>query len=165
MLAFGLLWLGLGSTVSACVGKPAFHCKSDAACVSADGTKGTCEADGECTFHSTPLEQGGSSGTGENAGDSSTIVGGSSGNDAGGSAHSGGSGHAGSSDIGAAGDGDAGAPCTGGVNDCYSCTPTKSEQFLNACTSSACVPFDDHARVTKISASGELPPLPTPAGL
>ena len=42
---------------------------------------------------------------------------------------------------------------------CYSCVPTVTVEFLNACTSAACVPFDD-TRVTRLLADGGLPPLP-----
>jgi len=44
---------------------------------------------------------------------------------------------------------------------CYPCTPTNSEQIANACTLAACVPFDDGARLTKLTVDGGLPPLPT----
>jgi hypothetical protein len=45
---------------------------------------------------------------------------------------------------------------------CYSCAPATQPQFLNACTSAACVPFDD-TRVTLLLPDGGLPPLPTQA--
>jgi len=41
---------------------------------------------------------------------------------------------------------------------CYSCVPTVTVEFLNACTSAACVPFDD-TRVTHLLPDGGLPPL------
>jgi hypothetical protein len=43
---------------------------------------------------------------------------------------------------------------------CYPCAPTTPAQFLSACTSATCVPFDDMQRLTKLSADGALPPLP-----
>jgi len=45
---------------------------------------------------------------------------------------------------------------------CYPCAPATQPQFLNACTSAACVPFDD-TRVTLFLPDGGLPPLPTQA--
>ncbi len=42
---------------------------------------------------------------------------------------------------------------------CYPCAPATQPQFLNACTSAACVPFDD-TRVTLLLPDGGLPPLP-----
>jgi hypothetical protein len=41
---------------------------------------------------------------------------------------------------------------------CYPCAPATQPQFLNACTSAACVPFDD-TRVTLLLPDGGLPPL------
>ena len=158
-----LVWLAFGFVGSACVAKPEFRCQSDAACVSADGSKGVCQANGECVFHATPAAQGGASGS---AGDPVSDAGSASSDEEPGSAGSGGKdGSAG--EPGTADDGDAGAAgavstsCSDDANHCYSCKPTTSEQFLNACTASACVPFDDHARITKLTASGDLPPLPT----
>ncbi len=166
VLAFALIWVSLGLGITGCVAKPGFHCQNDAACVSSDGIKGTCEASGECTFPSQPGDHGGAGGAGDVGGDSgSNPTAGSSG-DGVASGGSSGTGHGGNTGaIGSAGDGDAGASCTDEANDCYVCRPKTSEQFLNACTSSACVPFDDHARVTRMSASGTLPPLPVPTGL
>jgi hypothetical protein len=43
---------------------------------------------------------------------------------------------------------------------CYPCAPTGAIQFLNACTSATCVPFDDGTRVTGLLPDGALPPLP-----
>jgi hypothetical protein len=43
---------------------------------------------------------------------------------------------------------------------CYPCAPTTVIQFLNACTSATCVPFDDVTRVTGLLPDGALPPLP-----
>jgi hypothetical protein len=45
---------------------------------------------------------------------------------------------------------------------CYPCAPSSQAQFLNACTSASCVPFDA-TRLTHLSPDGGLPPLPTPA--
>lgn len=44
---------------------------------------------------------------------------------------------------------------------CYACAPTDTPQFLNACTSAQCVPFDDVKRLTHLLPNGRLPPLPT----
>jgi hypothetical protein len=46
------------------------------------------------------------------------------------------------------------------ASQCYPCAPQLNAQFLNACTSSACVPFDDRTRVTHLLPDGALPPLP-----
>jgi hypothetical protein len=51
------------------------------------------------------------------------------------------------------------APNCDGPNGCYSCTPTKNEQFLNACTSAQCSPFDNAARLPQYN-NGNLPPVP-----
>lgn len=42
---------------------------------------------------------------------------------------------------------------------CYACKPQTPQEFLNACTSSMCSPFD-RSRLTKIGSDGTLPPLP-----
>ena len=44
--------------------------------------------------------------------------------------------------------------------ECYACTPTQPSQFLNACTTATCVPFDDSVRLTNLLDDGGLPPLP-----
>jgi hypothetical protein len=44
---------------------------------------------------------------------------------------------------------------------CFPCAPTTSVQFLNACTSASCVPFDDTTRLTNLLPDGALPPLPS----
>lgn len=59
-----------------------------------------------------------------------------------------------SSDAGAA---DASCVSDGG---CYACPPTTPTQFLNQCTTAACAPFDNRARLTRLLADGGLPPLP-----
>jgi hypothetical protein len=43
---------------------------------------------------------------------------------------------------------------------CYACAPMATPQFLNACTSAQCVPFDDVKRLTHLLPKGGLPPLP-----
>lgn len=43
---------------------------------------------------------------------------------------------------------------------CYACTPVTTLQFLNACTSATCVPFNDVGRLTNLLPDGSLPPLP-----
>ena len=42
---------------------------------------------------------------------------------------------------------------------CYACAPTTTPEFYNACTPSACEPFDQ-TRLTNLPADGKLPPLP-----
>jgi hypothetical protein len=50
--------------------------------------------------------------------------------------------------------------------ECFPCAPTRTAQFLNACTTAMCVPFDDGTRVTHLLPDGALPPLPvSDAGL
>ncbi len=46
-----------------------------------------------------------------------------------------------------------------GVN-CFSCAPSATPQFENACTAATCQPFDNKKRLTKLNADGSLPPLP-----
>jgi hypothetical protein len=53
------------------------------------------------------------------------------------------------------------APCSAEAGQCYSCIPTTPIEFLNACTSAACVPFDDATRLTRLLPDGGLPPLPS----
>ncbi len=43
---------------------------------------------------------------------------------------------------------------------CNACPPKTQAEFLNACTGSACEPFDNKARLTKLTADGGLPKLP-----
>jgi hypothetical protein len=43
---------------------------------------------------------------------------------------------------------------------CYPCAPTTPTQFVTACTSAMCVPFDDMQRLANLSADGAVPPLP-----
>lgn len=45
---------------------------------------------------------------------------------------------------------------------CNACPPKTQVEFLNACTSAACEPFDNKARVTKLTDDGGLPKLPPP---
>lgn len=45
---------------------------------------------------------------------------------------------------------------------CYPCAPQNDPQFLNACTGSLCVPFDDKARVPRFNPDGSLPTVPDP---
>jgi hypothetical protein len=154
-----LVWLALGFAVSACVAKPAFHCQGDESCVSADGSRGTCEASGECSFHAA-LGDAGTSGASASTAGSASSGGGTSGD-------GGPGGSTGAVDAG--GDVDAasaaGASCTDeAAGNCYSCSPKTSAQFLTACTSAACVPFDDSTRLTKLTSTGELPPLPPASG-
>ena len=157
-LAAVFIWLSLGFAGTACVAKPSFQCQSDESCVRRDGIRGTCEASGECSFKSALGNPGGAGGV---AGGSASSAGSTSSADGpsnGGTAGDGSPGEAGAL-------GDAGASCMDETEgDCYRCSPKTSVQFLNACTRSRCVPFDDHARLTNLTASGELPPLPPAAG-
>jgi hypothetical protein len=59
---------------------------------------------------------------------------------------------------GAAGAAGSGGNCTG-TDGCYSCTPTTNDQFLNACTTADCAPFDN-STLSMLGPSGQLPPLP-----
>jgi hypothetical protein len=53
------------------------------------------------------------------------------------------------------------APCGTEAGRCYPCTPTTPIEFLNACTSAACIPFDNATRLTRLLPDGGLPPLPS----
>jgi hypothetical protein len=59
-------------------------------------------------------------------------------------------------------DGGGAAQCNANLagGECYPCKPATDPQFLNACTDSTCVPFDDKARVSKLPLDGALPPVP-----
>jgi hypothetical protein len=158
--ASALVWLALCLGLNACVAKPAFHCQSDESCVSADGSRGTCEASGECSFHAALGDVGGASGASASTAGSASSAGGATG----GGGHGGSTGEA---DAGGEVDaaGAAGVSCTDeAAGNCYTCSPQTSAQFLNACTSATCVPFDDHTRLTNLTASGSLPPLPPASG-
>lgn len=78
---------------------------------------------------------------------------------AGGSDASAGGADAGGSDAGASDAADATSCSVDLATRCYPCAPATQPQFLNACTSAACVPFDD-TRVTLLLPDGGLPPLP-----
>jgi hypothetical protein len=54
---------------------------------------------------------------------------------------------------------DAAEPTT--ATQCFGCTPGTNPEFLNACTASACVPFDDTTRLANWD-GGALPPVPDP---
>jgi hypothetical protein len=43
---------------------------------------------------------------------------------------------------------------------CFSCPPERGLEFENACTDAECAPFDNKARLTKLTADGKLPALP-----
>ncbi|HEX7666987.1 MAG TPA: hypothetical protein VF407_20800 [Polyangiaceae bacterium] len=47
---------------------------------------------------------------------------------------------------------------------CYACDPSTDIEFLNACTDSTCVPFDDKTRIPNFDASLPDIPEPTPDG-
>jgi hypothetical protein len=42
---------------------------------------------------------------------------------------------------------------------CFACAPTTTDEYLNACTTAACEPFDSK-RLTNLPSDGKLPPLP-----
>lgn len=46
--------VSLALTVAECVGKPAFRCVTDDACISSDGARGVCDLAGFCDFSKTP---------------------------------------------------------------------------------------------------------------
>jgi hypothetical protein len=48
---------------------------------------------------------------------------------------------------------------------CFDGTPTTSAQFANACTTAACVPFDNCKRVGECNGDGGVPPLSMPGNL
>ena len=60
---------------------------------------------------------------------------------------------------------------TNGTPACFSCTPSVPSEFLNACTSAQCVPFDNTARIAGFAPGQALrdpivnpPPAPSDAG-
>jgi hypothetical protein len=55
--------------------------------------------------------------------------------------------------------GEAGCETDSSNGSCYACLPATTPEFLNACTNSSCVPFDD-SRVTGLLPDGGLPPVP-----
>ena len=61
-------------------------------------------------------------------------------------------------DGGMASAGDAGASCTG-KNGCFACAPKSDPEFMNGCTDSRCVPFDNR-RLRNLTPDGMLKPLP-----
>jgi hypothetical protein len=61
--------------------------------------------------------------------------------------------------VGATSSGTAGGgSCTGDAG-CYACAPKTTQEFLNACTTAQCEPFD-RKRLTHLLPDGGLPPLP-----
>jgi hypothetical protein len=72
----------------------------------------------------------------------------------------GGGGTSSSSATGTGGGGTGGAPpnCDG-PNGCYACPPKTGSQFLNACTTTQCSPFDNVKRLPLYN-NGNLPPIP-----
>ncbi len=71
----------------------------------------------------------------------------------------GGGGTSSSSATGTGGGGTGGAANCDGPNGCYSCPPKTGSQFLNACTSAQCSPFNNVARLPLYN-NGNLPPIP-----
>lgn len=62
--------------------------------------------------------------------------------------------------------GDAGCFDPHGLRDsgCYLCPATDVVGLENACSSAACTRFDDRSRLSRLTASGDLPPLPSTSG-
>jgi len=58
-----------------------------------------------------------------------------------------------------AGTPDAGESCLD-AGGCFSCPPTVTREFLNACTGTDCSPFDNATRLGGLLPDGGLPPLP-----
>jgi len=56
--------------------------------------------------------------------------------------------------------GAAGSSGCAGPNACVRCAPEAGTDFLNACTDSNCVPFDNAVRLKNLSADGGLKALP-----
>jgi hypothetical protein len=129
----------LAVSTPGCVSKPTFHCTTDSMCVASDGTTGVCDPTGSCNFSIDPgaagADSGGDTSTGDDSGPDGAIV----------------------------VDAEPGeAACSSdAATGCYACIPTTPVQLINACTSSACVPFDDTTRLTNMPESGALPPLPS----
>jgi hypothetical protein len=72
----------------------------------------------------------------------------------------GGAGGGGTSSSSATGTGGSGgAQSCDGPNGCYSCPPKTGAQFLNACTTTQCSPFDNVKRLPLYN-NGNLPPIP-----
>jgi hypothetical protein len=67
-----------------------------------------------------------------------------------------------SADAGSSAHPDSGSNCSWDANSgaCYPCKPSTDPEFLNACTESTCVPFDDTVRVKNLPADGGLPEVP-----
>src|SRR5512145_1131330 len=70
-----------------------------------------------------------------------------------------------SSSVGTAGQSNTNAVCWNPSGQqglgCYRCPPENFLHFERACTDALCVPFDNSRSLTKVSAEGRLPPLPT----
>jgi len=47
-----------------------------------------------------------------------------------------------------------------GPDGCFACAPEQPEEFLNACTDSACVPFDNAQLEGLLLEDGSVPPVP-----
>lgn len=107
------------------------------------GTKATGGTGGSDNMGGAPVTMGGKNGT---AGTTMMQVGG---------------GGAGMDMAGAPGMGGAGPEnCTDDTDmGCYSCAPKTLDQFLNACPTEGCEPFDN-STLTSLPASGKLPKLP-----
>lgn len=55
--------------------------------------------------------------------------------------------------------GGAGGGCIGD-NGCYACAPARQADFLNACTASECVPYDNGQLQGLLQEDGSVPPVP-----
>ncbi len=47
-----------------------------------------------------------------------------------------------------------------GPDGCFACPPTKTEEFLNACTDAECIPYDNTQLQGLLQEDGSVPPVP-----
>lgn len=64
-----------------------------------------------------------------------------------------------STGAGGGGAGGGGAECIG-PDGCFSCPPSAQAEFLNACTDSACIPYDNGPLADLLLEGGTVPPVP-----
>lgn len=81
----------------------------------------------------------------------------------GGATSSSGSSSSGTSSSTSSSSGMTGCDVDGGIDagGCYNCAATTDREFLDHCTGASCKPFD-RSRLTHLTATGALPPLPAP---
>jgi hypothetical protein len=56
--------------------------------------------------------------------------------------------------------GSTGSAACAGPDGCFACEPTKTEEFLNACTDVGCVPYDNGQLQGLLLEGGSVPPVP-----